>query len=232
MTFKYRYRKQIAIGIMIVLVLCATTIGIYKFYPNKKEKEETKVLVTKKSEKASENKKSIIKEEVKEIMVDIKGYVNQPGIYKLKEDSRVIDVINMAGGVTDVADTSVLNLSKKLKDEMVIIVYSYEQVANFKVVKQEELVVQEQCQIGINDVENDACIVEEKQEEVNSNTKVSINTGTLEELMALEGIGESKAKAIIEYRETNGNFEKIEDLLNVSGIGESVFAKIKENITL
>lgn len=232
MTFKYRYRKQIAIGIMIVLVLCATTIGIYKFYPNKKEKEETKVLVTKKSEKASENKKSIIKEEVKEIMVDIKGYVNQPGIYKLKEDSRVIDVINMAGGVTDVADTSVLNLSKKLKDEMVIIVYSYEQVANFKVVKQEELVVQEQCQIGINDVENDACIVEEKQEEVNSNTKVSINTGTLEELMALEGIGESKAKAIIEYREANGNFEKIEDLLNVSGIGESVFAKIKENITL
>lgn len=232
MTFKYRYRKQIAIGIMIVLVLCATTIGIYKFYPDKKEKEETKVLVTKKSEKASENKKSIIKEEVKEIMVDIKGYVNQPGIYKLKEDSRVIDAINMAGGITDVADTSVLNLSKKLKDEMVIIVYSYEQVANFKVVKQEELVVQEQCQIGINDVQNDACIVEEKQEEENSNTKVSINTGTLEELMALEGIGESKAKAIIEYREANGNFEKIEDLLNVSGIGESVFAKIKENITL
>ena len=137
----------------------------------------------------------------------------------------------MAGGVTSDADTSVLNLSKKLKDEMVIIVYSYEQVSNFKVIKQEELVVQEQCQVGINDIENDACI-EEKQEEVNRNTKVSINTGTLEELMTLEGIGESKAKAIIEYREANGNFEKIEDLLNVSGIGESVFAKIKENITL
>lgn len=231
MTFKYRYRKQIIIGIMVVLVLCATGIGIYKFYPDKQEKEEAKVLVTKKSEKASENKKSITEEESKTIMVDIKGYVNQPGIYQLKENSRVIDAINMAGGVTSDADTSVLNLSKKLKDEMVIIIYSYEQVSNFKVIKQEELVVQEQCQVGINDIGNDACI-EEKQEEVNHNTKVSINTGTLEELMTLEGIGESKAKAIIEYREANGNFEKIEDLLNVSGIGESVFAKIKENITL
>lgn len=231
MTFKYRYRKQIVLVIIVVLVLGATGIGTYKFYSGKPKKEEKKVLVTKKSEKSSENKKSLTKEEEKEIMVDMKGYVNQPGIYKLQEGSRVIDAINMAGGVTNDADTSVLNLSKKLKDEMVIIVYSYEQVANFKVIKQEELVVQEQCQVGINDIGNDACI-EEETEEVNSNTKVSINTGTLEELMTLEGIGETKAKAIIEYREANGSFEKIEDLLNVSGIGESVFAKIKENITL
>ena len=89
MTFKYRYRKQIGIGIMIVFVLCATGIGIYKFYPDKQE--ETKVLVTKKSEKYTENKKDITREEAETIMVDIKGYVNQPGIYQLKENSRVID---------------------------------------------------------------------------------------------------------------------------------------------
>lgn len=231
MTFKYRYRKQILIGVVTIFILSITSIGIYKFYSAKPRKEEKEVLVTKKSEKTSENKKNVSKEELKEIMVDIKGYVNQPGIYKLKEDSRVIDAINMAGGVTNMADTSVLNLSKKLKDEMVIIVYSYEQVANFKLIKEEESIVEEQCKVGINDIENDACI-EQKQEEVNSNTKVSINTGTLEELMTLEGIGEAKAKSIIEYRETNGNFEKIEDILNVSGIGESLFDKIKENITL
>ena len=50
--------------------------------------------------------------------------------------------------------------------------------------------------------------------------------------MMLEGVGEAKAKSIIEYREKNGLFQSIEDLLNVSGIGESLFAKIKENITL
>ena len=166
-------------------------------------------------------------------MVDVKGYVNNPGIYKLKKDSRVIDAINTAGGVTAEGDTSVLNLSKKLDDEMVIIVYSYTQVENFKSVKEEEKVVQQECQVGVNEIENDACITEEHESnDINQNTKVSINTATLEELMTLEGVGEAKAKAIIEYRKTNGNFNSIEDLLNVSGIGESLLAKIKENITL
>ena len=65
-----------------------------------------------------------------------------------------------------------------------------------------------------------------------STEKININTATLEELQTLSGIGESKAKAIIEYREENGNFSKPEDILNVSGIGESVYEKIKDNITV
>jgi comEA protein len=63
-------------------------------------------------------------------------------------------------------------------------------------------------------------------------TKVSINTATKEELMTLSGIGESKANNIISYRETNGNFKSIEEIMDVTGIGESIFAQIKENITL
>ena len=55
--------------------------------------------------------------------VDIKGEVNNPGVYQLSEESRVIDVINSAGGLTDKANTSLINLSKKIKDEMVIIIY-------------------------------------------------------------------------------------------------------------
>ena len=61
---------------------------------------------------------------------------------------------------------------------------------------------------------------------------IIINTATQEELTSLTGIGESKAKSIIKYREENGNFKSIEDIMKVSGISENLFAKIKENITV
>ena len=65
-----------------------------------------------------------------------------------------------------------------------------------------------------------------------SDNKVSLNNATLEELMTLSGIGESKAKAIIKYREEENVFKSIEDIMNISGIGTSLFEKIKDNITI
>ena len=232
MTFKYRYRKQILIGSIITILLMSSLISIYKFSPKQaKNKKTEEITITRKKELTKNitvNKKEI---EIKKVMIDIKGNVVNPGIYELEENKRVIDAINKAGGLTETADTSVLNLSKKLKDEMVIIVYSYDEVANFTIVKEKEQLKQQECAKGVNNVENDACI-EENNEVVNDNSKVSINKASIEELMTLEGIGESKAKAIIDYREKNGEFTTIEDLLKVNGIGESLFAKIKENITL
>ncbi len=231
MTFKYRYRKQIIIGLIIILTISISSYGVYKIFSEKEDIKKEKVVVTN-LEKTAVNKKKEqenVKEEVKTLMVDVKGNVINPGIYELEDGKRVVDAINKAGGLNEIADTSVLNLSKKLKDEMVIIVYSYEDVLNFTIVKEQESVKQEECVKGINDIENDACIDEENN---TNNGKVSINTASIEELMQLDGIGESKAKAIIEYREKNGNFEAIEDLLKVNGIGENLFAKIKENITL
>ena len=64
--------------------------------------------------------------------VDIKGAVNNEGVYKLKEGSRVIDVINESGGLKENADTSIINLSKKIKDEMFIIIYTKEEVQKYK----------------------------------------------------------------------------------------------------
>ena len=200
-------------------------------FNEKDSKPKEKIVLQKKKEMVKKNKKQELEENIaKEIMVDVKGFVVNPGIYKLKEESRVIDAINAAGGVLEGADTSVLNLSKKLKDEMVIIVYSSYQVENFKKVKEEEQQIQDGCINGVNEVENDACIEENGEEK--ESTLVSINTATLEELMTLEGVGEAKAKSIIAYREEHGPYQAIEDLLNVSGIGESLLAKIKKNITL
>ncbi len=134
-----------------------------------------------------------------------------------------------AGGLTENADTSVINLSKKVQDEMVIIIYSRDEVSRFREVKEIEKQVNDKCnQKDEDSLINNACI----ESSTNTPSKVSINTATLEELMNLPGIGESKAKDIINYRETNGPFTSIEDLLKIKGIGESILAKIKENITL
>ena len=161
--------------------------------------------------------------------MDIKGQVKEPGIYEVKISSRVIDVIELAKGLTEHADTSVINLSKKVSDEMVIIVYSKDEVKDFKKTKEIEKQVQEKCiQKDDNALKNDACITTNPT----TPTKVSLNNATVEELMTLSGIGEAKAKEIIEYRNTNGPFKTIEDLKNIPGIGESIFAKIKENITI
>ncbi len=112
---------------------------------------------------------------------------------------------------------------------MVIIIYSKEEVAHFYETKVLEKQVQESCvQKEENALKNDACITTD----TNTSGKISINTATEDELSTLSGIGKSRARDIIAYREKNGPFTKIEDIMNVSGIGESLFASIKEDITV
>lgn len=224
MTFHYRYRKQIILGISLVIVLATTISSIIYFYEPKKEKKIEKVAVEK-------IKKETKKEDTEKLyMVDIKGEVISPGIYELPSTSRVIDVINKAGGLTDIADTSVINLSKKIEDEMVIIIYSEYEVNNWLKTKQEEEYLQEKCQNSEESkIENDACISDNVIE--NNETLININTATKEELMTLSGIGETKALAIISYREKTP-FTSIEDIKNVSGIGDSTYNEIKDYITV
>lgn len=226
-TFKYRYRKQIIIGLSILLLIII--IIVFSVLSYQKEPEETEPLIIEEKKQKKDTKKA--KEEKEQLVkVDIKGAINLPGIYSLTSSSRVIDVIEKAGGLTENADTSVINLSKKLTDEMVIIIYTKAEVRNFEETKEREAAVQERCnQKDQNALKNDACITTTPNK---VSGKVSINTGTVEELMTLTGIGEAKAKDIITYREKNGPFKKIEDIKNVTGIGENIFAQIKENITL
>ena len=226
MTFTYRYRKQI-IFVTLTLVLLSVVGGVifYKLAFASSNKEDNIVLNTKKKT----NDEKIEEEEDIYYQVDIKGEVNTPGIYTVKKDSRVIDVIRLAGDLTDNADTSVLNLSKKVTDEMVIIIYSYDEVANFALTKEKEKQEQEAC-LNYSEITNDACIKDES--EIVSDSTISLNTATIEELMTLPGIGEAKAKAIISYREEVGAFQNIEELKEVDGIGDTLFDQIKENITI
>lgn len=164
------------------------------------------------------------------VYVDIKGAVKKPGVYKINSDKKIIDVITMAGGLMENANTDNINLSKKVTDEMVIIIYTDEEVKNSNVVDTVIKVIDKECVCP--NIQNDGCINTEINDSItNVNKTININTATLEELMSINGLGEAKAKAIIKYREENGYFKIIDDLLNVSGIGEALFEKIKEYIT-
>lgn len=172
-----------------------------------------------------------------ELMVNIKGAVVNPGVYSFSNGERVIDAIEKSGGLLENADTSVINLSKNLFDEMVIVIYTYDEVQAMK--GQNVLIQYVEKECNCPKLENDACLNDNDKSSGNSignqnsnQTKISINTASVGELQTLSGIGSSKAQAIVDYRNQNGPFSKIEDIMNVSGIGEAVFAKIKDYITI
>lgn len=230
MTFHYRYRKQILI-ITIIIIGITTLIGSILYYYQEKPKKRK---ITDIKEEVPKKKIISKKEEAKkleEYMVDIKGEVVVPGIYKMTKDSRIIEVIEKAGGLTDNADTTVINLSKKITDEMVIIIYSKYQVDNWLKTKEEEEYLQNKCLTNDTGLKNDGCITGDKNEDKKVIGKININTATKEELMTLSGIGEAKADSIIAYREKT-LFKSIEDLKEVSGIGDSIYEQIKNNITV
>ena len=171
---------------------------------------------------------------------NIEGEILNPGVYEISDNMRIIDLIKIAGGLTDNADTSLLNLSKKVSDENYIKIYSKEEVKNaIASIKKDQVVVEPK--VIIKEIEkecicptenNNACINEYVEDSVNNEKKlININTATTEELMTIPGIGESKAISIIEYRNSTV-FNNIEDILNVSGIGKSIFEKIKDYITV
>ena len=209
----------------IVILFSVVIIALLLFYIIHFSKNDTEVsndIVV--NEVASEEITGTIK-------VDIKGMVENSGVYEVDSSARVIDVIDKAGGLINGANTDYLNLSKKLKDGDVIIVYSNDYIKSLK----EEKIVYVELPCDCPDTINDACIKEELvNEEIDTpkDTTISINTATKEEFMTLPGVGESKAKAIIKYREDNNGFKELEDIMNVSGIGERAYAKIKEYIKL
>lgn len=105
---------------------------------------------------------------------------------------------------------------------MTIIIYSKEEIL--------EKYKEEVCICECPEITNDACI--ETKNDTEENILVNINTAGKDELTKIPGVGDSKAHAIIKYREENGDFNDIEDIKKVSGIGESLFEKIKDYITV
>lgn len=159
----------------------------------------------------SENGK---KDENKEIIIHVTGEINKPGIVSLKENSRIADAINAAGGATKDADLNQINLAYVLEDGQKIYIPN----KNEKIEDNKYIVSG-----NGNTVENNIS---------KEGDKVNINEAMQTELEELPGIGPSLASRIIEYRETNGKFEKIDDLKNVKGIGDAKFGEIKDKVSI
>jgi len=175
------------------------------------------------------------------IFVDVKGAVKNPGVYEVENNSIVNDIIKLAGGFTSNAYQNSINLSKRIQDEMVIYVYTKSEISKHQSENNSDNSINnESCKVpdyNIYECINDKHSIIENGENVKNdndviNNVVNINIASVNELTTLTGIGESKALAIIKYREDNGNFTKIEDIMNVSGIGEKAFEKIKDSITV
>ena len=170
-------------------------------------------------------------EEARGFKVEIKGEVINPGVYEVTHDNIIMDLIDLAGGLTENAYIDNINLSKKLDEEMVIIVYNKNKIDNKnnsfqnKKVYIDESVQKKESVITPNNTQN-------TESSSVDNGLININTASKEELMKLSGIGESKALKIIEYRSANGNFKAIEDIMKVNGIGKSTYEKFKDKITI
>ena len=149
------------------------------------------------------------------IIVDIKGAVKNPGVYRAETNMRVIDIIDLAGGLSETADADTVNLSQRVADQMVIYIPAIGEETDRPITVAENPLAEQESGNGVAGTE-----------------KVDINTADAVLLQTLNGIGEKKAALIIAYREENGSFQTIEDIMEVSGIGEKTFEGLKNLITV
>lgn len=226
--------------LFILFILFLIIIVLYLLLNSKNNVTASNDIVIDKNDEKIEKNKSDLDEE--EIIVEIKGAVNLPGVYTLKLGSRVNDLVILAGGFLENASTEYINLSKKLVDEMVVKVYTNDEIEKSNRVEVVTKYVEKEC--NCPNINNDACINNlsslndtttsdssvNNYNEVVNNGLVNINSATKDQLVNIPGIGEAKAVKIIEYRDNNGKFNNIEDIMNVSGIGSSMYDKIKDYI--
>ena len=154
----------------------------------------------------------------KQIYVDVCGAVNRPGVYALEQGSHAFQAIDAAGGALPNAAEAYINRARELEDGQQLYVPTVEET-------QEQGSVWTVPAKGETAQLSDGTVSETKE-------KVNINTADESRLCTISGIGASKARAIISYRETNGSFSSIEEIMNVEGIKEGTFSKIKEEIVV
>ncbi len=204
--------------IVVIAIAGIVVIGIMYFIYNKNQVKEdinieNEILVNNVITNENNTNDDIV-------IIHITGSVKNPGIVKLKEGSRIEDAIESAGGLTENADITKVNLAYVVEDGTKIKIPS----ASEEDIGDEDI---------IDSKSGDNIIIEENAVPSNNSPQtININKATEKEFETLPGIGPSLASKIIEYRNQNGKFESIEDIKNVNGIGDNKYEKIKDLITV
>lgn len=198
----------IAIGGVIVFV-----IGYYIYTTTSNESYEQLDVIS--EEQSNQNKENVEKEQEEIIVVHMAGEVKKPGIVKIKEGARIADIIEAAGGLTEKANITNINLAYIIEDGQKITIPSKDET------EEKENITAENGEGIIN-----------KEQGTSSQKQININKATKEQLCELQGIGESTADKIITYRKENGNFKQVEDIKNVPGIGDAKYENIKDKISV
>ncbi|MGX7023365.1 helix-hairpin-helix domain-containing protein [Vagococcus hydrophili] len=206
-------QEKLVVFLSIIVLSLVVIGGCFLFKPDDTKKKPT--LIENTQEKSLKIEESTVKEETSsKIYVDIKGAVVKPGMYEVTPEMRILNVVELAGGLLKEADDKQVNFAQRLEDQMVIYIPKEGEI----LAEIENIVPQNK--------------EGEKGDEGKKEGKINLNQATKEELMTLNGVGEKKAEKIIEHREEKGSFESIEDLKKVNGFGEKTFESLKESITI
>ncbi len=189
---------------IIIVIICSTIIILIGIYIIQKSNNKYSYIIEESEENTFAEMEKIDEKEAETIMLHIAGEVEEEGVITVESGARVIDAIEEAGGLTENADISNVNLAYELQDGQKIYIPKLGEEAN-------------------NIIENNTTVYGKTE-------LVNINTATQTELETVTGIGPSTALKIIKYREENGRFNSIDEIKNVSGIGEAKYESIKEQI--
>lgn len=192
-------REKILLGLLILFVILFGSVYVFGDRDSVQKENQGSFSPYHPEKKAPQSKPK----QPSYLMVDVKGAVKKPGIYRLPAQSRVYQAIQSAGGFLQQADRKQVNLAQKCKDEMVIYI-----------------------PVQGETVENIIPTVTSEEK------KINLNTATVEELEQLSHIGPKKAEAIVEYRDTHGPFRSIDQLANVPGIGEKTIDRFRDQVTV
>lgn len=153
------------------------------------------------------------------IYVDVCGAVKEPGVYELPRGSRVFQAIEKAGGFLEDAQQNLINQAEYLTDGQQIHIYTKEEAEKMR-------------ESGTGGMSDQEFFSQNVSKEQTTDGKININQADKTMLMTLSGIGETRAEAIVAYRQKNGGFSTIEELMQVEGIKEKTYEKLKDKITV
>ena len=229
-------KDYVIIGVIVIAVIIFMIINLGKIreFENKDNDKITNVESSintdnDKNEENKEQKDYNRKEQIVDgggIFVHIDGYINNPGVYEIKENDRIKTLIDKAGGFKEGYSIKNINLAAKLSDGDKIYIPSVSEEKNSENNNNNNININSSGKgQNIKTDRNNVSIMK-------NNSKININTANISELKQITGIGESTANKIIDYRENVGKFKKIEDIKEVKGIGDAKYESLKNKITI